>query len=249
MSTNPDPQTLLGETSPPAILERRPPDYICIDNYPDDTFTVLACELLGIGGIPQGRAFGGFQYGPRRDDYDPFLSETDYQRLYNIVCEVMPGAITSQEWFNKDTGQGRRFACLKRAVEKLKDGEWLRRPIRTHAEAAKNETPTAIPALDILPGGIKYGTATVELSGKPLACIRALDDAWQNRLDWGTLRNRVWGEDTYTERRTIMNAIKDARRALRKLARKAGRIVDENYDPLPCVDRGRNLAWKLSFPE
>jgi hypothetical protein len=52
--------------------------------------------------------------------------------------------------------------------------------------------------LEILPGGIRCAGNTVELSGKPLACIRALYEAHHRQLDWQTLRDRVWGRDAYT---------------------------------------------------
>jgi hypothetical protein len=102
--------------------------------------------------------------------------------------------------------------------------------------------------LDFLPGGIRCGGQTVDLSGKPLACVRALYDAHHRRLHWRTLRDRVWGTDAYTEKNAIKNAIKDARDALRRLARKMGRHLEADYDPLPHVDQGENLAWELNFP-
>lgn len=114
-------------------------------------------------------------------------------------------------------------------------------------ECSKTAADKEQSALEIIPGGIKYGAATVELGGKTLACIREFCDAFQQRLDWETLRNRVW--DAYTDKGTIKNAVKDARDALRKLARQAGMQVDKDYDPLPCVNHGKDLAWKLSFPE
>jgi hypothetical protein len=104
-------------------------------------------------------------------------------------------------------------------------------------------------ALEVIPGGIRYGRTTVDLSGKPLACIRELLDAHGHRLDWTKLRDRVWGQDSYTEAATIKNAIADARDALRKLARQAGKRINGDFDPLPCVGRGKDLAWKLDFPE
>jgi hypothetical protein len=102
--------------------------------------------------------------------------------------------------------------------------------------------------LEIIPGGIRYGEATVDLSGKPLACIGALLDAHHHRLQWQDLRNWVWGKNAYTDEGTIKNAIKDARHALRKLARRANLPIDGHFDPLPCVDIHPNLAWRLAFP-
>jgi hypothetical protein len=102
--------------------------------------------------------------------------------------------------------------------------------------------------LEILPGGIRCDGHTVELGGKPLACLRVLYDAHHRRLDWQTLGDRVWGEDSYTDKGTVKNAIKEARAALRTLARKRDGRLEADYDPIPCVNRGVDLAWKLDFP-
>ncbi len=137
-------------------------------------------------------------------------------------------------------------------------GPWLTSVERwwVEAEARRAVADAAPPSLladgnrlEITPGGIKYGEAAVDLSGKPLACIRELLDAQDHRLDWRKLQDRVWGQDTYTERGTIKNTIADARDALRKLARCAGKRIGKDFNPLPCVDRGKDLAWKLNFPE
>lgn len=106
--------------------------------------------------------------------------------------------------------------------------------------------------LQILPGGISCKDAagkeiTVRIGGKTLDIIRALTDAYQHQLDWTKLVQRVWGPDAFTDKATIKNAVADARDVLRKLARQAGKHIDENYDPLPCVNRGKDLAWKLDF--
>jgi hypothetical protein len=115
--------------------------------------------------------------------------------------------------------------------------------------AALTETAPLVPALEVIPGGIRYDQVTVDLSGKALACIRELLDAHGHRLDWTKLQDRVWGQDSYTGQATIKNTIADARDALRKLARQAGKRINEDFDPLPCVGRGKELAWKLDFPE
>ena len=107
-------------------------------------------------------------------------------------------------------------------------------------------------ALQILYGGIGCKDASgqdvsVQVGGKTLDIIKALTDAYHQQLDWTKLRDRVWGDQAYTDKATIKNAIADARDVLRKLARQAGRQVAKNYDPLPCINRGKDLAWKLTF--
>src|SRR5713226_3669652 len=120
-----------------------------------------------------------------------------------------------------------------------------------HRAAAKDEEfgvvkRTAERHLQILPGGIGCKDATgedvsVQVGGKTLAIIRELIDAYQQQLDWTKLSQRIWGTDAYTDKATIKNVVADARDALRKLARKAGKRVTKNYDPLPCVNRGKDL--------
>jgi hypothetical protein len=126
-----------------------------------------------------------------------------------------------------------------------------------HRAASKNEEfgvpkRTGERHLQILPGGIGCKDAagedvSVQIGGKTLAIIRELIDAYQEQLDWTKLSQRIWGADAYTDKATIKNAVADARDALRKLARKADVHVTKNYDPLPCVNRGKDLAWKLDF--
>jgi hypothetical protein len=112
------------------------------------------------------------------------------------------------------------------------------------------EGPSPSPrSIEVCPGGIRYGQATVDLRGKPLACIKALLDAYDNRLDCRTLKERVWGEGSYTDKNTIKNIISAARDALRQLARQAGKHINKHFDPIPCVDHGKDLAWKLDFPQ
>lgn len=167
-----------------------------------------------------------------------FSQDPDEQKVFALLSDYVGRGLSFQHL----TSHVRRFtddalAEQARLSGGTKQGEGEKQPSAPYGSQ-----------LEVLPGGIKYGNEIVELSGKPLACIRELVDASQNRLNWNTLRNRVWGEDAYTEKNTVKNAIKDARDALRKLARESGMRVDRGYDPLPCVDQGKDLAWKLSFP-
>ena len=127
---------------------------------------------------------------------------------------------------------------LQRMVERSAKGAVQRTATESHspeAHHAGDDAVPVLPAFEILPGGINFGKATVDLSGKPLACIRELLNAHHHRLDWRTLRDRVWGDDSYAEKATIKNAIADARNSLRKLARLANMPTNERFDPLPCV--------------
>jgi hypothetical protein len=124
---------------------------------------------------------------------------------------------------------------------------WLK--AKANRASQKFEDEKEDTGLEVCPGGIKYGKVIVDVSGKPRACIEALLDAQEHRSDWWKLRERVWGENSYTDKKTVINTISDARDKLRELARKSGKYVDGNFDPLPCVDQGKNVAWKLNFPK
>lgn len=197
----------------------------------------------------------------------PRLPDTDDEGAWNIAylevtqsCKVMAGE-------DKAGPEWQSFCARYRDQDFLtvwppNAAEDLVTTLQLEANAAAQKWPRPGPPemgypgdqaeLQILPGGIACKDAAgkdvdVQLTGKPLACIREINDAHHHQLDWQVLRQRVWGQEYPTDRATIRNAIKDARDALRKLARKAGKHVDKKYDPLPCVNRGKDLAWKLNF--
>lgn len=121
---------------------------------------------------------------------------------------------------------------------------------------AGSELPTiwhqgeqGIGGLRIVPGGLEFRGVIEDLGGKPLKCIAAFLNSPLRRVTATQLRtdHDIFGE--FTDNGTIKNTISDARDALRKLRRNAG-IPDDGgqYDPLPCVDSGKDLAWELKFP-
>jgi hypothetical protein len=167
----------------------------------------------------------------------PMAAQTGIMRLAEITLAAQEWDARHPEGNLRDALPAELVASLDRVLSDLR------------AAQSPRVAPVAPPnGLEVLPGGIRYGEVTVELSGKPLACISEIVDAHGQRLDAERLRERVWGRESYTEISTVKNAVADARDALRKLARLAGIPIDKHFDPLPCVDRGKNLAWKLAFP-
>jgi DNA-binding winged helix-turn-helix (wHTH) protein len=96
------------------------------------------------------------------------------------------------------------------------------------------------PPLEIIEGGFIYQGKDHKLSGKPLQVLREFLGAKYYRQSAADLQKAVW-KDAETGLETIKNAVSDVRKALRQ----AG--IGTN-DPIPCVDRGANLAWRLELP-
>ncbi len=99
------------------------------------------------------------------------------------------------------------------------------------------------PPVEIIEGGFVYRKKTFNLSGKPLQILQALISAKDFRISAQDLQQTIW-EDTETGLETVRNAVSDARKALRDAAKSQG---VELKDPIPCVDRGKNLAWSLDL--
>jgi hypothetical protein len=107
--------------------------------------------------------------------------------------------------------------------------------------------------LTLIPGGFTYRgcdgtTREYELTGQPITMLRALFGAYMKRVTANKLR-RLFGFD---DEKDIMpeDAIKDAAKKLRaalRIALKEGGFIVDN--PVPSIDRGRNLAYKLVLPD
>lgn len=83
------------------------------------------------------------------------------------------------------------------------------------------------------------------ISGKPLQVLKDLAIAPEKRRTAAELQDSIWGDDSEAFVDTVKNAVSDLREILRVVARK-NKI--RTKDPIPCIDCGRNLAWKLTFP-
>jgi hypothetical protein len=89
-------------------------DFGTSPNAVEASFHLLAFELLGIDGLPLPRINWHLKEG--QDGYDdPYLSDHDYQRLCNIVCERMPG-MTVQAW--RESTRGERIALMETALKR-----------------------------------------------------------------------------------------------------------------------------------
>jgi hypothetical protein len=103
-------------------------------------------------------------------------------------------------------------------------------------------------ALTFEPGRIVYKSHCAKLSGKPWLILRAIAQALCRQRTLGQLMDEFWPKEgnTSIEPVTVNMHISTARQALRNVLRKAG--VETAGDPLPAVDRGTLLAWRLDLP-
>lgn len=129
---------------------------------------------------------------------------------------------------------------------------WIPEPPTINADAieleAEPEPPCHSPAapqgkLTFEPGGVCCGEHRLALTGKPLGVLRMLSGR-RYAADVHELRAAVWEGNDRIGDGAIRDAIGRARKALRELLADAGVHVQ---DPIPRVDHGKNLAWKLSL--
>jgi hypothetical protein len=103
--------------------------------------------------------------------------------------------------------------------------------------------------LEIIPGGFilqRNGRpVTGNLSGKPWEVLKAFTASRTGRVTAKDLLATVWEADTLATAQNVKDAVTGVRKALAK-ALEATPPYDE-HDPLPCVDRGPDLAWKLDL--
>jgi hypothetical protein len=106
------------------------------------------------------------------------------------------------------------------------------------------EEQKAIGGLVFHPGGFRYGTADVKLKGKPLMVLRSFADAPDRIQTAADLYKLLYGDNVDgRQESTIRTHVCKARSALHNAVLKAN--VKFDGDPLPCIDKGRSLAWQL----
>jgi hypothetical protein len=93
---------------------------------------------------------------------------------------------------------------------------------------------------NFLPGKAIYSGKEILLNGIRLKLLKALVDT-DGGLTESHLIEAGWGHDQMTESKTVQNHLTKLRNHLRK---KLG--LNEDFDPIPCVDVCENRAWKLA---
>jgi hypothetical protein len=133
-----------------------------------------------------------------------------------------------------DVADGIR-ALLQRTVELLKAA--------SPAKANDTNNNTSSPyCLIFEPGLVRWNNRTVQVNGKSLAIIKALWESHTRRITEAELR-KIIGGDEFALPSTTKSQVCAARKALRNLF---GQTKSE--DPIPCVDKGVELAWALVGP-
>jgi hypothetical protein len=98
--------------------------------------------------------------------------------------------------------------------------------------------------LELVPGGFRLYDLVRDLPGKPRGVLRSLLGARYHRRTFGDLRDEVWDQDSPAAEQNVKDAVKSLRNALREAYEEArGAALAE--DPVPCIGKGRDLAWEL----
>jgi hypothetical protein len=130
--------------------------------------------------------------------------------------------------------------------------------IRASADANRREVPTggaaqtppAESTICMIPGGFVYRRHKEDLAGKPWGVLNAFVNSATKRLTAADLlkpQSGIWAVDSIATADNVKDAVEDVRAALRKVL-SAAKVENSPRDPIPCVDRGPNLAWELRMP-
>ncbi len=92
------------------------------------------------------------------------------------------------------------------------------------------------------PGMYSFNGQEFALSGKPWLILNKLVQS-RTSVSANVMREAVWGGDSLVGDNAIQKLVSDLRAKLRRDLR-----LSRTVDPIPCVDRGPNLAWKIADP-
>jgi hypothetical protein len=102
--------------------------------------------------------------------------------------------------------------------------------------------------VEVIPGGFVYRGYLVDLAGKPLQVLREFVDARYHRVAASELKTSVWGNEApLVEDRTVKVTVHNVRTSL-IVAMHRTKVKRPPKDPIPCVDKLPNLAWRLNLP-
>jgi hypothetical protein len=97
------------------------------------------------------------------------------------------------------------------------------------------------PILEFVPGGFRYGGVLVPLKGKPLQLLQLAAESHHRTVTRAAAEQRIWNESPVTP-----NAINKTASKVRHALRIA--CQDEDLDTFQAVDRGKNVAWRITIP-
>jgi hypothetical protein len=114
--------------------------------------------------------------------------------------------------------------------------------IGSHITPTDDEFPSIHGVLTLAPGGFELRGEQGNLSGKAWEVLRAFVRSKLKRVTAASLLSDVWGSDSDATSVNVIDEVGKARKALQKAMKKSRKPA---ANPLPCVDKGRNLAWEL----
>jgi hypothetical protein len=102
-------------------------------------------------------------------------------------------------------------------------------------------------ALSTEAGGFRYKGKFKDLTGKALQVLTRLVGARNRAVNLAQLRDAFWTDEEVGDE-TIHSAVAAARNALRDAMRTVGDLGrDQDCNPIPAVDRGAALAWRIDL--
>jgi hypothetical protein len=135
--------------------------------------------------------------------------------------------------------------AAQRAVEVLND---LKESALLSDDVAMALGPSQSDRLRFAPGAFLLDGHREALTGKALQVLQAIAKAPQG-LPLPEIRSRIW-QDFLVDDGTIRTTVHAARAALRRALVDQGLPCDQDFDPIPLVDRGTGrTAWRLQLPE
>ncbi|MCA9053409.1 MAG: hypothetical protein KDA75_06210, partial [Planctomycetaceae bacterium] len=112
------------------------------------------------------------------------------------------------------------------------------RPMKLTVVVNSNED---IPTLEFIPGGFRYAGQVIPLRGKPREVFEKLARSPLKRLTLEIAAKEIWTDGRGVTPENFQKAISQIRAVLMPL-------IHADQDPIPCIDRGKALAYKLELP-
>jgi hypothetical protein len=135
--------------------------------------------------------------------------------------------------------------AAQRAVEVLND---LKESALRPDDLAMATGPSQSDRLRFAPGALILDGHREALTGKAHQVLQAIAMAPQGLL-LAEIRSRIW-QDSLVDEGTIRTTVHAARTALRRALVAKRLPCDQDFDPIPVVDRGTGrTAWCLQLPE
>jgi len=219
-----------------------------IDARSDDRF--FAAELTRINSQVEKLAGYAREYGvPFAQPFDPLESVETAIVFFDHLAIDLAEKFPKRPAFNGPVVDARLrhdelISLLQHRLPWLRlqivDGQTVRELDKRAAVAPSRSLATGYsPRWTFTPGTFAFAGISGDLTGKPFEILRLLASSTRP-LSRDEIRNAVWKEDSLmVSDETVRQHVSAARAALRE-------TFKIRFDPLPNVDYGSNLAWRIA---